>query len=54
MLTSSSGTNYVPNEHEDVDQYDSYARFWPMWLIYNTIQDSAILKPPNKFGGLIG
>ena len=24
MLTSSSGTNYVPNEHEDVDQYDSY------------------------------
>ena len=25
MLLSSSGTNYVPNEHEDVDQYDSYA-----------------------------
>ena len=25
MLTSSSGTNYVPNEHEDVDQYDPYA-----------------------------
>ena len=25
MLTNSSGTNYVPNEHEDVDQYDSYA-----------------------------
>ena len=25
MLTSSSGTNYVPNKHEDVDQYDSYA-----------------------------
>ena len=22
---SSSGTNYVPNEHEDDDQYDSYA-----------------------------
>ena len=22
VLTSSSGTNYVPNEHEDVDQYD--------------------------------
>ena len=22
---SSSGTNYVPNEHEDADQYDSYA-----------------------------
>ena len=25
MLTSSSGTNYVPNEHEDFDQYDPYA-----------------------------
>ena len=22
---SSSDTNYVPNEHEDADQYDSYA-----------------------------
>ena len=26
MWTSSSGTNYVPNEHEDVDQYDPYAK----------------------------
>ena len=25
MLTSSSGTNYVLNEHEDVDQYGSFA-----------------------------
>ena len=25
MLTNSSGTNYVPNEHEDVDQYGSHA-----------------------------
>ena len=25
MLTNSSGTNYVLNGHEDVDQYDSYA-----------------------------
>ena len=25
MLTSSSGKNHVPNEHEDVDQYDTYA-----------------------------
>ena len=25
MLTNSSGTNYVLNRHEDVDQYDSYA-----------------------------
>ena len=25
VLTSSSGTNYDLNEHEDDDQYDSYA-----------------------------
>ena len=25
MLKSSSDTNYVPNEHEDVDEYDPYA-----------------------------
>ena len=25
MLTSSSGTNYVLNKHEDVDQYGPYA-----------------------------
>ena len=25
MLTSSSGTNYVPNEHEGDDQYDSFS-----------------------------
>ena len=25
MLTSSSGTNYVPNEHDDIDQYGSFA-----------------------------
>ena len=24
MLMSSSGTNYVPNEHEGVDQYGSF------------------------------
>ena len=24
VLTSSSGTNYVPNEHESVDQYGSF------------------------------
>ena len=24
VLTSSSGTNYVPNEHEGVDQYGSF------------------------------
>ena len=26
MLTGSSGTNYVPNEHEDVDQYGSFTQ----------------------------
>ena len=25
MLMSSSGTNYVPNEHEGVDQYGSFS-----------------------------
>ena len=25
MLTNSTGTNYAPNKHEDVDQYDLYA-----------------------------
>ena len=25
MLTSSSGTNYVRNEHEGVDQYSSFS-----------------------------
>ena len=25
VLTSSSGTNYVPNEHEGVDHYGSFA-----------------------------
>ena len=25
MLTSSPDSNYVPNEHEDVDQYGSFA-----------------------------
>ena len=44
-LTSSTDTNYGLNEHED---------FLSIWLIYNTIQDNAILKPPSKFGGFIG
>ena len=34
VLTSSSGTNFVPNKHEDNDQYDPC----------NTIQDNAMLK----------
>ena len=40
VLTSSTGTNYGLNEHEDVDQYESYA---------NTIQDNAMLKLSWKF-----
>ena len=46
MLTSSSDNNYVPDEHEDFDQYDPYHMY--------TIQDNAILKPPCKYGGFIG
>ena len=38
---TSSDTNYVPYEHEDADQYDSYA-----------IQDNAISKPSWEFGEL--
>ena len=45
VLTSSTGTSYGLNEHEE---------FLPIWLIYNTIQDNAMLKPPSKFGGFIG
>ena len=30
---SSSDTNYVPNEHEDADQYDSYAITYPKSLV---------------------
>ena len=43
MLTSSTGINYGLNEHEDFD----------LWLIYNTIQDSAILKPPASLVDLL-
>ena len=34
VLTSSSGTNYVPNEHEDIDQYGSFtipSKIMPCW-----------------------
>ena len=42
MLTSSSGTNYVPNEHEDVDQYGSFTMtqtpdIFPWWTQHETI-----------------
>ena len=38
---NSSGTNHVPNKHEDVDQ---------LWPICNTIWDNAMLKLSWKFG----
>ena len=41
ILTGSSGVNYIPNEHEDLNQHG----------IYNIIQDSAILQISRKFGG---
>ena len=41
LLTSSSGTNYIPHEHEGVDQYDSYAI---------PSQDNAMLQLSWKFG----
>ena len=40
VLTSSSGTNYVPNDNEGDDQY---------WLICITTRFNAISKPSWKF-----
>ena len=60
VLTSSSGTNHVLNKHEasnigfimvhGLNEGQQAWRFWPMWLIYNTIWDNAISKPSWKFG----
>ena len=41
VLTSSSGTNYVPKEHEDIDQYGSFALTSDLMLYW---------KPSWKFG----
>ena len=41
MLASSSDSNYVPNEHEHIDQYGSFAIPSEM---------TAISKPSWKFG----
>ena len=41
-LTSSSGTNHVPNEHEDFDQYDPNAM---------NIRDNTMLEQVWKFDG---
>ena len=35
VLTSSSGTNYVPNEHEGVDQYGSFSIPFELVLYQN-------------------
>ena len=39
---NSSDSNYVANDHEDVDKYG--------WFICNTILDNAMLKLSCKFG----
>ena len=42
MLTSSSDTNYVPNKHENVDQYDPYAipsAIMPRWSYPESLVD---------------
>ena len=41
VLTSSSGTNHVPNEYEDIDQYGSFALPSDLMLYW---------KPSWKFG----
>ena len=41
MSTSSSGTNYVLNEHEDVDQYGSFA-LPPDLMLYQSHPESLV------------
>ena len=36
MLTSSSGTNYVLNEHEDVEQYGPYMILFDIYIDTNS------------------
>ena len=38
MLTSSSGTNYVLNEHEDVDRYDSFSILYELVLYQSHLE----------------
>ena len=40
MLTSSSGINYVPNEHEKFEQYDSYAKSSEIMPCYSYAENS--------------
>ena len=41
MLTSSSGTNYVPNEHEGVDQYGSFSKPFEL-VLYQSHPESLV------------
>ena len=41
VLMSSSGTNYVPNEHESVDQYGSIA-LPPDFMLYQSHLESLV------------
>ena len=40
MLTSSSGINHVPNEHEKFEQYDSYAKSSEIMPCYSYAENS--------------
>ena len=48
ILTSSTGTNYVPNEHEDVDQYVLFAIPYEI-MLYQSHPESLV----NQNGILI-
>ena len=41
MLTSSSGTNYVPNEHEGLDQYGSFSILFEL-VLYQSHPESLV------------
>ena len=41
MLTSSSGTNYVLNEHEDINQYGSFSMPSEM-MLYQSDPESLV------------
>ena len=41
VLTSSSGTNYVPNEHEGVEQYGSFSIPYE-WVLYQSHPESLV------------
>ena len=48
MLTSSSGTDYIPNEHEDIDQYDPYAI--PSEIMPCSSRGNWSANPPSPMG----